>query len=254
MADPEYPKRPDVDRNYRGSFAAEDLLKYRVVIGESDLFVLSKQDLKTELTRLLKFYRRQLKEYIYNHPDFRKTLTPWPDDPEAPEMIRLMIRASNLTGVGPMAAVAGAIVAMLGNEFDPETVPELIIENGGDIYLRSLQERVVGVLAGLNISPKIGLLIPPQPKGIGICTSSGKLGPSLSFGTADAVTVIASDLSLADAAATAGANRIRTSADLSKTISFLQNIPGIRGALAIKDGRIAVWGEVELAPVNIYHD
>lgn len=246
-----YRKRSDVERTYRFSLV-NDLLKYRVVVGESDLWILSQHDLKLEIEGYLKFYRRQLKGYIDSHPGFREALTPWPDDHEAPAMIQLMIRAADLAGVGPMAAVAGTIAAMVGGEIDPVINPELIIENGGDIYLRSCKERVIAVFSGLNspFSNKIGILIPPQPDGIGICTSSGMMGPSLSFGKADAVMTIASDPALADAAATAGANLVQTSSALPGTIDYLQGIPGIKGALVIKEQKIAIWGEIEIAPIN----
>lgn len=247
-----YRKRSDVERNYRSS-SVNDLLKYRIIVGESDLWVLSQENLKVELESFLKFYRRQLKEYIDSHPGFLRTLTPWPDDYQAPEIVQSMIWASKLAGVGPMAAVAGTIAAVIGRKFDPEMVPELIIENGGDIYLRSRKERVVALFSGVKspFAGKLGVLMPPHPEGIGICTSSGMLGPSLSFGKADAVTIIASEASLADAAATAGANRVKDSNDLSETISFLQKIPGIRGILLVKDQKFAVWGEVELAPIKV---
>lgn len=247
-----YRKRPDVERAYRLT-AANDLLQYRVVVGESDLWIQSEQDLKLEVEHYLKFYRRQIKVYIDEHPGFLEALTPWPEDQQAPEVVQLMIRAAKLTGVGPMAAVAGAIAAMVGKAFEPQIHPELIIENGGDIYLRSRKERVIGVFAGLNspFSGKMGVLIKPQPVGSGVCTSSGIMGPSLSFGKADAVTVTALDSALADAAATAGANLVKNSRDLPKAIDFLRDIPGINGALVIKDQKIAIWGEIELTPINV---
>lgn len=250
--DENYRLRPDIERVYRSSFVS-DLSKYRIVVGESDLWVLSEQDLRKDLERHLKFFRRQLKGYINSHPGFLESLTPWPEDHLAPAMVQSMIWASRLAGVGPMAAVAGTIAAVVGREFNPKSVPELIIENGGDIYLRSNKERVVSVFAGdeCPFSGKVGVLIPPQPEGIGICTSSGTLGPSLSFGKADAVMVIASEPSLADAAATAGANRVKESSDLPRTVSFLRNIPGIRGILLIKDQKIVAWGELELIPINV---
>lgn len=249
--DEKYRLRPDVERIYRSS-SVSDLLKNRIVVGESDLWILSEEDLRNDLERYLKFYRRQLKGYIDSHPGFLEALTPWPEDPQAPSMIQAMIWASGLANVGPMAAVAGTIAAVIGREFNPKSVPELIIENGGDIYLRSNKERVVSVFAGCGspFSGKVGVLVPPQPEGIGICTSSGTFGPSLSFGKADAVMVIASEPSLADAAATAGANRIIESSDLPQTLSFLRNIPGIKGVLLIKDQQIAAWGELKLIPIS----
>ncbi|MGE5605857.1 MAG: UPF0280 family protein [Bacteroidota bacterium] len=249
-----YRKRSDVERAYRSS-AANDLLQYRVVVGESDLWIQSEQDLKLEVEQYLKFYRRQIKGYIDAHPGFLEALTPWPEDAKAPEIVKLMIRAANLTGVGPMAAVAGAIAVMVGRTFDAQVHPELIIENGGDIYLRSRKERVIAVFAGLNspFSGKLGILIKPQLEGCGVCTSSGTMGPSLSFGKADAVMVTALDPALADAAATAGANLVQNNSDLPKAIDFLRDIPEIKGALLIKDQKIAVWGEIELIPINVTH-
>lgn len=247
-----YRKRPDIERTYRSSIAG-DLFQYRVVVGESDLWVQSKHDLNLAIKHSLKFYRRQLKGYLDAHPGFLQALTPWPEDNQAPEIVQLMIRAARLTGVGPMAAVAGAIAGMVGSDFDLKTEPELVIENGGDIYLRSHKERVIAVFPGKN-SPfcgKLGVLFQPQPEGLGICTSSGTIGHSLSLGKADAVMVTASDPALADAAATAGANRVQHSTDLPKAIDFLQAIPGIKGALIIKNQKIAVWGEIELTPVNV---
>jgi ApbE superfamily uncharacterized protein (UPF0280 family) len=253
MSDQEgvYRKRADVERSYR-SAAAHDLLQYRVAVGESDLWIQSEHDFKQEIEHLLKSYRRQIKGYLDAHPGFLEALTPWPEDQQAPEIVQLMIRAAKSTGVGPMAAVAGAIAAMIGKAFEPQIHPELIIENGGDIYLRSLKERVIAVFAGSNspFSGKLGVLIQPQPEGIGVCTSSGIIGPSLSFGKADAVMVTASDPALADAAATAGANSVRNCSDLPKAIALLKSISGIRGALIIKEQKIAAWGEIELVPLD----
>lgn len=247
-----YRKRTDVERAYR-STVAKDLLQYRVAVGESDLWIQGEHDHRLEIEHFLKFYRRQIKGYIDAHPGFLKALTPWPEDSQAPEPVQLMIEAAKLTGVGPMAAVAGTIAAMIGREFNHQTYPELIIENGGDIYLRSRKERVIGVFVGLNspFSGKLGVLFQPQPKGLGVCTSSGTLGPSLSFGKADAVMVTASDPAIADAAATAGANQVQNSSDLPKALDFLRAIQGIRGVLIIKDQKIAIWGEIELVPINV---
>lgn len=247
-----YRKRTDVERAYR-STVAKDLLQYRVAVGESDLWIQAEHDHKLEIEGFLKFYRRQIKGYIDAHPGFLEALTPWPEDNQAPEPVRLMIEAAKSTGVGPMAAVAGTMAALIAGKFDGQIYPELIIENGGDIYLRSRKERVIAVFSGSNspFSGKIGVLFQPQPEGIGVCTSSGTMGPSLSFGKADAVMVTASDPALADAAATAGANLVQNSSDLPKAIDFLRTIQGIRGVVIIKDQKIAIWGEIELVPINV---
>jgi ApbE superfamily uncharacterized protein (UPF0280 family) len=247
MADqrPSYPKSHCVERNYR-DFTAPDLLKYRVCVGESDLMILASQDWRTEILKLLKSYRRQLKQYIVEHPVFAQTLTPWPVDQAAPKMVQWMIRVAAQAGVGPMAAVAGAIAGMIGQTITPKNA-DLIIENGGDIYLRSTTARIIAIYAGQSIfSQKIGLLISSAPDGLGVCTSAGSVGPSLSFGKADAVVVIAPDVALADAVATATANLVKSANDFATAVTFAQQIVGVAGVLIIKDDQLTAWGQIEL--------
>jgi ApbE superfamily uncharacterized protein (UPF0280 family) len=242
-----YPKSRSVERTYRERTAA-DLLKYRVCVGESDLMILASQDRRTEIFRLLKNYRRQLKQYIDTHPRFAQTLKPWPADSDAPEIIQRMIRAAASAGVGPMAAVAGAVAAQIGESFGPE-LPELIIENGGDIYLRSTVSRIIAVYAGQSaFSQKIGLLIPPTAC-LGVCASAGTVGPSLSFGSADAVVIIAPDAALADAVATAAANQVKSVADFPAVVAFARSITGVTGILVVKTDRMTAWGEIELVEI-----
>jgi ApbE superfamily uncharacterized protein (UPF0280 family) len=244
-----YHKSHYVTRNYR-ALAAPDLLKYRVCVGESDLLILASRDWRTEALQLLKIYRRQIKQYRANHPVFAHTLTPWPADPAAPPIVQWMIGASRSAGVGPMAAVAGALAGMLGQTLAAEAT-ELIIENGGDIYLRSAMKRVIAVYAGESpFSRKLGLLIPAAPEGIGICTSAGTVGPSLSFGAADAVVIIAPDTALADATATATANLVKSAVDFPAALTFVRNIAGVRGVLIIKGDHLTAWGQVELVPLE----
>lgn len=245
---PDYQKHYDVDRDYR-SLSAPDLQKFRIVIGESDLLILSSHDIRDEIRRLLRLYRRQLKEFIYKYPVFQTTLTPYPVGPETPELIQRMSEAGTKAGVGPMASVAGAIAGLIGENTGSET-PDLIIENGGDIYLRSTEERLIAVFAGNSpFSMKIALKIPPKPDGLGICTSAGTVGPSLSLGKADATVIISPDVALADAMATAVGNTITKTSDLWPAIDFAKKIPGVTGVLLIKDDKMAAWGELTLIPL-----
>jgi ApbE superfamily uncharacterized protein (UPF0280 family) len=244
-----YVKSGHVERDYR-NIAASDLLKFRICAGESDLLVLAARDIRTELLKRLKYYRRQIKEYIALHPEFVSALSPLAPDPEAPEVVQWMIAVACKAGVGPMAAVAGALAGMLGKTIAAAASPDLIIENGGDIYLRSLRERIIAVYAGSSpFSRKIGLRFPARPEGIAVCTSAGTVGPSLSFGKADAVVIVAPDAALADAMATATANRVQTAADLETALAFAREITGVTGVLIIKDAKIAAWGSVELVPL-----
>lgn len=244
-----YTKSHDVERAYR-ECSAGDLSSYRICIGESDLLIQSGKDLRAVIAQQLKSLRRQIKQYIAIYPVFATSLTPFPPDEQAPEVVRWMVETTARAGVGPMAAVAGAIAGMLGKGIEPE-VSDLIIENGGDIYLRSTRERVIAVHAGKSVlSNRIGLLIPAHREGIGICTSAGTVGPSLSFGKADACVIISPDAALADAVATAAGNLVKTIRDLEQAVRFAQNIAEITGVLIIKDDRMTAWGEIELVPVK----
>ncbi|TCL62960.1 hypothetical protein EDC14_102213 [Hydrogenispora ethanolica] len=245
--DPEYLKKTDVERDYR-AYHAGDLIRSRVVIGESDLWILSDQAVEERVKKLLLELRRHLKEYIYHHPLFAKTLVPYPPDSTAYPIVQWMIDVSSRVQVGPMAAVAGAVAGMIAQ--DLPDISEFIIENGGDIFLRSSKERMIAVYAGNSpFSRRVGLKIAPCPKGLGVCTSAGTVGPSLSLGEADAAVIIAEDVALADAAATATANQIHRTTDLSRVIASVQQIPGLQGALLIKDDRMAAWGEINLVAI-----
>jgi len=157
-----------------------------------------------------------------------------------------MCLVASLTNVGPMAAVAGAISEYVGMELLNYT-NEIILENGGDIFLSSKITKNVLIYAGASpFSNKIALEIPGNYKPIGICTSSGTFGHSLSFGKADAVVVLAEDTLLADAAATSICNMIKTSDDIESGTSFGKSINGIQGILIIIGDKMGAWGEINL--------
>jgi ApbE superfamily uncharacterized protein (UPF0280 family) len=242
-------KRPKdfTDRGaYRRRMAPEGLASFVVRIGESDLHISASRELPGLARRELESARAALEGYIRAHPKFKTTLEPWPEDPAAPPLVREMIAAGTAAGVGPMAAVAGAVAGAVGRALR-EQCAEVIVENGGDIFLASREERVAAVFAGESpLSMKLGLKLPPCPDGCGLATSSGTVGPSLSFGKADAAVAFAADAALADAAATAIGNRVKTPDDLASAMDFAEGIPGISGALAIIGENLAAWGEMEL--------
>jgi ApbE superfamily uncharacterized protein (UPF0280 family) len=128
---------------------------------------------------------------------------------------------------------------------------EVLVENGGDVYADVAEESVIGLFAGPSpLSGRVGLRLAPEDTPVGICTSSGTVGPSLSFGRADAATVVARDPALADAVATALGNRIRSSADLEPAVCWAMAVPGVLGAVAILGDRLAAMGAVELVPLG----
>jgi len=234
---------------YRRRMAAAELAGFTVAIAESDLHVSAARDLTADALRELRAVRGQIEGYIREHPGFQETLAPWPEDPAAPPAVREMISAGRVAGVGPMAAVAGAVAGHVGRALLAES-PEVIVENGGDIFMASRRERVAAIFAGTSkLSMKLGLRLPPAPEGLGLCTSSGTVGPSLSFGKADAAVILAADPALADACATALGNRVKSAADLQRAMDWAATVPGLDGALAIIGEDLAAWGRMELTEI-----
>jgi len=140
--------------------------------------------------------------------------------------------------------VAGAIAEFVGKKL-LRFSPEVIVENGGDIFLKSLASKLVGIYIGKPpYSGKIALRIEPEETPIGVCTSSGTVGHSLSFGKADAAIVLSPSTSLADAAATAIGNLVTD--DLEQGIEFARTIEGLNGVAIIKDDKIALWGQIKI--------
>jgi len=242
-----------VERKYRGELSS-DLATFEVKIKETDLLIsLEPKDvtpeIKDKITRYTFLLRNGLEKYIEEDPVFLHTLSPHLVSPGAPVIAFQMAKCANMAGVGPMAAVAGGFAQMVG-EFAGRLSREVIVENGGDIYLKTSKVRKIGIFAGPSpFSNRIALKIHPAKTPLGICTSSGTVGPSLSFGKADAVVILAKSAFLADACATATGNMVTTPNDFDRAIEFARKINGVMGILLIKDDKMAAWGSVEIAPI-----
>ena len=237
-------------RSYRHWIKDSDLVSFQVTVKETDLFLRAQRNLRRQARRAIEECRAPLEHYIERHPQFLTALEPLAVAEDAPEMVKEMAEAAKRAGVGPMAAVAGAIAQAVGRELMRFST-EVIVENGGDIFLNILKPRLVGVYAGDSpFSGKISVHIEPQQTPLAICTSSGTVGHSLSFGRADAVIVLSPSASLADAAATAIGNRIREAKDIPKGIELAQQIDGLGGALIIKGDQMGLWGNVEIGKVG----
>ncbi len=233
-------------RTYRHWIKDNDLTSFNIVVKETDLYIRASTNLKKKAYKLVLKYRNALESYISQHPDFVTSLEPLPVNDDAPHIIIEMSAAAEKVGVGPMASVAGAIAEFVGNELSAFS-PEIIIENGGDIYLKSLEKRIVGIYAGkLPLTGKIGLEINGQDTPLGICTSSGTVGHSLSYGKADAVVVLSKSATLADAAATAIGNLIVQAGDIPNGLEFANGIDGLKGVIIIKGDKVGLWGDVKI--------
>ncbi len=237
-------------RTYRHWVKGKDLISFNVVVKETDLYIRASRNLKSKAFKLVLKYRDTLERYIERHPSFLTSLNPLPIGDDAPHIVKSMLESARKVGIGPMASVAGAIAEFVGTELLAFS-PEVIIENGGDIFLRSLGKRIVGIYAGKSpLTGKISLEIDGEDTPLGICTSSGTVGHSLSYGTADAVVVLSQSATLADAAATAIGNLIKQPGDIPSGIEFAKGIEGLKGLLIIKDDKVGLWGEVKICQTS----
>jgi len=243
------------ERRYRQYHRQEDLVHFQLAVEETDLDIgIRKERFSPELvewvTETIRACRRPLEDYIQKDHAFVSSLTPYTVLSDSPKIVKTMAEAGRLAGVGPMAAVAGAVAEWVGKEIAKRS-RDVIVENGGDIFMRTSRIRKVGIFAGNSpLSNRIAIEVRPNQTPLGICTSSGKVGHSLSFGKADAVVVLSPSVPLADAVATATGNIVQTSDDLERALEFASSIKGVTGILVIKDDRLAVRGSIKLLPIN----
>lgn len=237
---------PYDQRTYRSYSASQGLVSFTACVQETDLFMSARSDLSAQARTAILEVRAVIEDYIRVRPEFKTSLAPIAADPQAHEVIRSMLDAARACGVGPMAAVAGAVAEFVAGNL-LEYSPEIIVENGGDLFIKTDRELTIGIFAGPSLlSEKIGLRIAPQNLPFSLCTSSGTVGPSLSFGQADAVTVRSSSAVLADAAATAIGNMISQASDIAAGIQAARDIATLDGIIIIKDDQIGAWGDMEL--------
>lgn len=237
-------------RTYRHWIDGADLVPFTVAIKETDLYIRATSDLHRKALRVARKYRHQIEDYIKKDPVFQSSLDPLPLPEYAPSIVKEMVAAAREAGVGPMAAVAGAISEYVGREL-LDYSPEIIVENGGDVFLKILKKRTVGIFAGESpLTGELGIEINAGDTPVGICTSSGTVGHSLSYGKADAVVVLSGSTALADAVATAVCNRVRGAADIDKAIEFGSTINGVKGMVVIIGDKTGAWGDVTLCRIK----
>lgn len=236
---------PYTERRYRGVMEPAGLTCYRVAEGESDLYVCTKGDLKAQAAGSLSRHRAGLEAYLLAHPSFGTSFTPLPAASGAPGIVRDMAEAAERFGVGPMAAVAGAIADHVGRDLLGRS-GEVIVENGGDLFLAGGRKRVIRVFAGEG-RPTLHLVVEDTPEGVGLCTSSAGVGPSVSLGIADAVTVLAGTAALADAAATALGNMVGSRDDVGKVLEIAARFGDVMGVVLVVGEVLGARGELEIA-------
>ena len=187
-------------------------------------------------TQMIRMERDKLERYIIQHPRFRTAMKPLEllnDTPRPPESALRMLQAARDAGnVGPMAAVAGTQAQLAGEAARAAKAHDIIVENGGDMYLDLEQSIYIALYAGPEhpISDKLALLIQPGHP-LGICSSSSNMGHSLSLGRCDLATVISPDAALADALATQACNSVRHKNDIQPVLEDIAARPNVHGIL-----------------------
>lgn len=201
-------------RLYRTNTFNSDLVSFQVKRFESDLLIYAHSELSILSFKYLQRIHGQVSDYCQNHPEFEKSLEPVDIANNSPRIIKIMHKASIRAGVGPMATVAGAIAESVGKKLLKHS-KEIIIENGGDIFIAVSKTRKVGIFAGIgNVYNQLIIKINPAQSPCGICTSSGQFGHSLSLGNTCATIILAKSSALADGYATAFGNIVNSDDDI----------------------------------------
>ncbi len=234
-------------RFYREDSKNSRLKKFNVTYKDTDLLIMAPVILSDMCYTVVRKIRKKLEYYLEDHPLFLTSLEPVEVGVDAPQEIVKMSVLSAEVGVGPMASVAGLFAEQVGQKV-LEFTDEVIVENGGDIFISVKEDCQIGIFAGKKtpFKDKLALRISARQTPLGICTSSGKMGPSLNLGKADSVTVVSPSTLLADAAATAISNRVQTVKDIPEAIEWAKGIKNIQGVIVIKEDKIGIWGDIQI--------
>ncbi len=238
-------------RNVCGARPGE--VAFQVVLEESDLRIVAEHDIATPVLATLRALRADIQGWMMLYPQFRTSLVPLPLPPQAPEIISRMYAAAQQAGVGPFAAVAGTIAQMVAQAHVHES-PNLLVENGGDIFMYSQKPRHVALLAQPEHIHEgacaIGLSFAPEDFPLALCTSSATIGHSLSLGQGELAAVRSQDGALADSVATALGNRLKNADSVESSLDFAKNIPGVQGIFVQCDEKLGAWGQMVLDAVT----
>ncbi|MBN2110401.1 MAG: UPF0280 family protein [Methanosarcinaceae archaeon] len=201
-------------------------------------------------------HRSELEKYISADPFFQTSLEPYELKGRAPEIVKRMVKAGNTMGIGPMSAVAGTISSLAVEAMMDSGASFAVVDNGGDIAIINDRPVVMGIYTGESPLKNLGFTMKPRDSITGVCTSSGTVGPSISFGMADAAVVFSDDVSLADSAATALGNATGPGKDsVAGAFEVVRDVRGIKGAIVIQNEFIGFWGDIpELVKADVRYD
>jgi ApbE superfamily uncharacterized protein (UPF0280 family) len=233
-------------RTYRDLIKTGDLVSFGVSVKETDLWICADRLRENEAKENVFKVRGYIESYIHSHPGFIEALEPWAVNGPAPLVVREMAEAGSRAGTGPMAAVAGAVSEAVGKGLLAYS-NEIIVENGGDIFIRLNRPFTYSIFAGKSpLSMRFGIRLDASGTPLGVCTSSATIGHSFSAGKADAVCVVSDSCAVADAAATSICNQVTSEKEIQPAIDFGKCIDGVSGIVVIAYGKMGIWGNVEI--------
>ena len=234
------------ERFYRSEFS-KDWFSCAIAIKETDVLIKSQEQLDAAVVgTIVGKYRKEVEEYIKNFPEFKHALSPVNLKEPCSPIIRDMIEKSALVKVGPMASVAGAIAEYVGRDLLDFT-PQVLVENGGDIFIRKEGKATLGLYAGQGSFINDFTITVGGESPLGVCSSSSSLGHSASLGRADLATVISESVVFADALATKLANMVQSESDIEDALTFSKKFSLVKGLLLIKRGKLGMWGDLKLS-------
>ncbi|MDD3232641.1 MAG: UPF0280 family protein [Candidatus Methanomethylophilus sp.] len=222
----------------------------RIVMGETCIDAVTDHKYLSEAEALAAEARTIVTSKIENSPEFGSSYKPVKSRIDDVPLISRMCTASELAGVGPMASVAGAVATYVLNGLIRDGCEYAVLDNGGDVALISDREVFVGLFTGRN-DLECALHLTRTCGILGVCSSSGTFGHSISFGRSDICSVISEDPILADACATRLGNLVSETADLQPAAEYICTIKGVKGCIASIAGNITICGDVpELVSVG----
>jgi hypothetical protein len=244
-------------RFYRERMGEGRFRSFTITCKDSDLWIgIDPENFKFEMIeyaqKKLFELRYKLESYISENSQFQTSFIPVETKTGDPYIAIEMSKASKIAGTGPMASVAGAFSEYIGKTIQKQfRIEEIVVENGGDIYFKLRKDLVLSVYAGESpLSGKIGVEIPASATPLGICTSAGTVGPSISFGKADAVMIASKNTALADAFATAYGNKVKRAEDIEKVLCEVKLNKKILSTVIICEGKVGILGQFKIKSIE----
>ena len=220
------------------------IVRVHFELRETAVTIIADERFIPEAKRSIFESREVLEQLIAEDPYFRSTLEPYDEGKNAPPLIKRMCDAARVANVGPMASVAGAVAEAAVLAMVSAGATHALVDNGGDIAMILDREVDIGIYAGRSRFSEMAFRCEPVKHIMGMCTSSATVGPSISFGIADAAIVLSENVALADACASMLGNLVSSDKDkiMTGAVEEVAEVTYVIGCAAIVGNKIAFKG------------